>query len=127
MMFHSRGNEVATGRLSQARRAENSEVDAFRSAAREDDLTRFAAQDGCGAITRVIKNGASLGAYMVNTRWISPNIAKKRKHRLAHRGIKRGCRIVIEVNGPHVHEEKPDGGLFGVEKRSSFHGSAVFE
>src|SRR6516164_7793277 len=98
MVLNGGRNQMFTPGLPQPRRAQDGKVIGFRSAAREDDFAGFSAQKLRRTVARVIQESPRPPADMMDARGIAPNIAQKRQHRVAHRRVQRGRRIVIQVN-----------------------------
>jgi hypothetical protein len=101
VMLDGGGNQVTASILEESGCTENSQVIAFRTATREDHLTRFAPPNAGKTIAGVIQNDASLSAEVMDTGRVCVDLMERREHGLTHMGIQWSCGVVIEVNRSH--------------------------
>ena len=98
VMFSARANQMTTARRVRAGESEHGEIVRLRSAARENQLVRFRAEQVREPIARIIHAGARFASRRVNARGIAVMPLEKREHRFQRRGTERRGRIVIEID-----------------------------
>src|SRR5882724_3786359 len=101
MMFYCASDKVASLWFEQPRGSEDCQVRALRATAGKDNFTRFAAQEGCRAVPRIIKDGTGLSSDMMDTRRVAPNLAQIWQHSLSNLRVQRRGRVVVEIDGVH--------------------------
>ena len=95
MMLDLRSDEMPAFVSQQTDSSENGEIITFRPAAGENDLARFAPENGSDPVAGVIKQRAGFLADVMDAGRVAPNFVKKRQHGGFDAGIERRGGVVI--------------------------------
>jgi hypothetical protein len=82
---------------------------ALRSAAGENDFTRFTVPGFGDTLTSIIENRPGLPSHMMNTGRVTVNPAEERQHDVSHQGVESRGRVVIKINRPHSKPIRQNG------------------